>query len=898
MNRSAQRATMEGNEVITDILSEKEIKVILKLRDLCEGLDAVDAVREASCGEGSRWISVTRNEIEILYKVIAAFRRICPHKGEYDLENEADEWEDENSYSVSATFEESYIESVSPGRFIVEISESEREIISNVSNKIERERIHRDANDDEDVEQGRFVMTSMLSRIRGYLLEKRKTGWISGTNMDPTTLTLLSHTPRDVTQPVRLLKKTRTDDKSGPSNVTLLSQSRHEDNESVPSSVTLLNQSRNECGEIEPSNVTLLNQSRNEGGEIDPSNVTLLNQTLDEGNERHPSDVTLLNRSRGDDNESDPSNVTLLNHSRDEGGESDPSNVRLLDKSPLDNNNENKKGRPLLGNDAARSSDFMKARETLEPQTSCITGNSFDSLDSLDSVTHFSIEVNSTKGNGVTQGCVSQSGVTQSKFAQGSVTQASDTLSRTNNNEYNLKSAIDSGSVSLLPHSDLMADVHTDRDSLHRRNGTIPRERFRRAIKAVMNENRKKRHEVEFWKSRGDASYTEIVMILLAVAFFGVDLASDIKVTADHFIAGDYAYGVLTILLLLVSAVIVNVMSVLCYKDDEEEVNGRRPESGWCVVMVTHSLLLGLLERYWRILVKAYRIKTRQLYSVMHFQEHISMNLDVTFLYVIMAFTEDAPQLTLQLYILFRRYIQRTVPETSLRDIWTAVSIFLSFISYSRVVVDYVKCLRDSKKRRGRLHWHMYCMMWLWRSLLFTSRVLVLVFFAAKFPYWLFLFLSLHSALVLAFISKHKLGLFPRQPWKQRFTRLVIALIHTFCIFFVEAERLWYWATVYYTLEFVEAIVLTALWFTQPTTLVSVGFEVTAVLTIALCYALGLVIMVVYYKCLHPDLARVSSSKKTHYFYRKKRDRQRNMEAGNPEVKERKRKRSEVWGFD
>ena len=262
--------------------------------------------------------------------------------------------------------------------------------------------------------------------------------------------------------------------------------------------------------------------------------------------------------------------------------------------------------------------------------------------------------------------------------------------------------------------------------------------------------------------------------------------------------------------------------------------------------------LIFRFYRNWRILIKTYRIKRKKDKRVVDYKLLIAMNLDAALLQMILAFTEDAPQLVLQLYVLVsRRYID-TIQATNIQDLWTMLSIFFSFISYSRAVVNYISCLRDSKRHKGQLRWYGYLSMWLWRAFMIISRILALVFFATEFKLWFFLALFLHFVIVLVFLSRHAVYFFPGNKWMQYFVRALIAYIHLFCFFCLEGVRTIRWAVKYYILTFIEILIFSLLWFTNSTRLLPLRLEIAGFIVIYLFFSLGLIMMSIYYRFLHP----------------------------------------------
>ena len=228
------------------------------------------------------------------------------------------------------------------------------------------------------------------------------------------------------------------------------------------------------------------------------------------------------------------------------------------------------------------------------------------------------------------------------------------------------------------------------------------------------------------------------------------------------------------------------------------------------------------------------------------------MKLDLALLQMILAFTENAPQLVLQMYVLISRHYVEPLKATRIQDLWTIISICFSFISYSRAVVNYISCLRDSKRHMGQLRWYGYLCIWLWRAFMVISRMLALVFFATEFKMWFFLVLFAHFVIVLAFLVRHEVHFFPGTKWKQHFFRVVMSYIHFFCFFCLEGVLTYRWAVQYYIFTFIENLIFSLLWFTNSTRHLPWQIELAGFIVIYVFFSLGLLMMTVYYTFLHP----------------------------------------------
>ena len=143
----------------------------------------------------------------------------------------------------------------------------------------------------------------------------------------------------------------------------------------------------------------------------------------------------------------------------------------------------------------------------------------------------------------------------------------------------------------------------TDRPSWNKASGLKhlpPRERFKRAVHLVMDNLKMRPRKMdkdfsELWRKRGNATWLGIFFTVVAIGAFFADIATDLKVAADHFRAGSNWWGSFTVMFVLLPSIIINLVSFFWYKEDEKI--GRRPKSGWKVVKLTHFFLVGPIER-------------------------------------------------------------------------------------------------------------------------------------------------------------------------------------------------------------------------------------------------------------------------------------------------------------
>lgn len=126
--------------------------------------------------------------------------------------------------------------------------------------------------------------------------------------------------------------------------------------------------------------------------------------------------------------------------------------------------------------------------------------------------------------------------------------------------------------------------------------------RFRKAaekVKAVTKEIRPKKvpeEDFAIWKDRGACGWFGLLATLGGILAFFADIALDLKVSADHFGNQDYWWCGLTASLVIIPSMVVNLVSLFWYLEDEE-VTHQEPETGWKKIYLIHFCQLGLAER-------------------------------------------------------------------------------------------------------------------------------------------------------------------------------------------------------------------------------------------------------------------------------------------------------------
>ncbi len=271
-------------------------------------------------------------------------------------------------------------------------------------------------------------------------------------------------------------------------------------------------------------------------------------------------------------------------------------------------------------------------------------------------------------------------------------------------------------------------------------------------------------------------------------------------------------------------------------------------------VTILHVLLLGFVFRVLRLLYK----RKRDRYSFDRYR-------DVSFLRLMEAFLESAPQVVLQLYVVTVREEART-----LYKIVTPISIAVSMISLALAVADYISARKDlyvydpppnRARRTERLSWAAYFLIILWHLFMIISRSIAFALFASIYGRYVFVMVGLHYGLMVYWMYSQHATVFvkryidyfdPRRHICGNYCiELVVAAFNTFFHFKLKEGKSVETLVPFYTLVFVENTLMVLLWFFGRDLAVEIWYEYPALLAVFGGFFVGLFFLMIYYWYVH-----------------------------------------------
>ena len=284
------------------------------------------------------------------------------------------------------------------------------------------------------------------------------------------------------------------------------------------------------------------------------------------------------------------------------------------------------------------------------------------------------------------------------------------------------------------------------------------------------------------------------------------------------------------------------------------------------LVTVLHIFMLGFIYRVARLLFK-------RKHDTLSFDRY----RDVSFLRLMEAFLESAPQLVLQLYIVVVREEARLVYK-----VITPISIVVSMASLALAVGDYISAAKDqthydlqvrrqenpSLPSRPRLSWTAYFIIIFWHFCMIMGRGTAFALFASVHGIYVFVIVGVHYAVMLYWMYKQHAHVFVKKTTDyfnpgthvcgNYGIEFIIAAFNTFFHFKIKDSEYGSWESLvpFYTLTFIENTIMVLLWFFGRDLSVSIWYEYPALAAVFGTFIVGLMLMIIYYAWCQPKQRR------------------------------------------
>ena len=405
-----------------------------------------------------------------------------------------------------------------------------------------------------------------------------------------------------------------------------------------------------------------------------------------------------------------------------------------------------------------------------------------------------------------------------------------------------------------------------------------------------------------WWNDKNNVFPPIRILCLIGTCFFYIaDVVIDSVAAYEHYQSwregNEYAlsYFIATVVFIVCPTVIINILSLGLYtwglkretsysekslktsvnlepltEEEEEDVAGKgeqidfAPEfylldllltGEYILVFLLHLLQVGFIYRVIRLFIR-------------HKQDQYSFDRyrDISFLRLIEAFLESAPQLLLQLYVVV---VEEITDPT--RKVVTALAVVVSVISLSLAIADYTSAGKDiiyydpppNRVRKPRLSWSGYLLIILWQIGMIVSRSLAISLFASEYGYYIFIMAALHYCVMLYWLYRQDAYLFKSEyiiPENRKNRccdnygiEFLAAAFNMFILFKLNSGggSISY-VTAYYILVFIENILMIGLWYVHVDYTLELWYLEAAPIGVFMSFFVGLFLMILYYMYFQP----------------------------------------------
>ncbi|KAK5918818.1 hypothetical protein CgunFtcFv8_022766 [Champsocephalus gunnari] len=271
----------------------------------------------------------------------------------------------------------------------------------------------------------------------------------------------------------------------------------------------------------------------------------------------------------------------------------------------------------------------------------------------------------------------------------------------------------------------------------------------------------------------------------------------------------------------------------------------------WSSQSVIHIFQLGQIWRYFHTIYLG--VRSRQSSETEHWRYYWRMVYefaDVSMLHLLATFLESAPQLVLQLCIIIQTHKLQAVQ---------GMTAAASLVSLAWALASYQKALRDSRDDKKPISYLAVIIQFCWHFFTIAARVITFALFASVFQLYFGIFIVLHWC-IMTFWIVHCETDFCISKWEEIVFDMVVGIIYIFSWFNVKEGRTRCRLFIYYLVILVENAALSALWYLYRSPHTTDAFAVPALCVIFSSFLTGVVFMLMYYAFFHPNGPRFGRS--------------------------------------
>lgn len=224
-------------------------------------------------------------------------------------------------------------------------------------------------------------------------------------------------------------------------------------------------------------------------------------------------------------------------------------------------------------------------------------------------------------------------------------------------------------------------------------------------------------------------------------------------------------------------------------------------------------------------------------------------NADASMLRLFEAFTEAAPQLVLQIYILVRK--RNAFDRFDIVQCLQIISIFTSWFSLATAMASFHRAQRFSQQTKGSMSILGTIMQFFWHLFVFASRVIAIALFTVRFGFWGPVLCGCHVIIMIVWVFFMRTHFCPHRPLEICYN-IAVGCLYLFAFLNVKDTPTRRKYIIYYALYYVENVVMISLWFAHTEEMH--WFREPAMAAVIGGFWVGILcFMLPYYRFLHPD---------------------------------------------
>ncbi|XP_056634539.1 XK-related protein 6-like isoform X1 [Diorhabda sublineata] len=375
------------------------------------------------------------------------------------------------------------------------------------------------------------------------------------------------------------------------------------------------------------------------------------------------------------------------------------------------------------------------------------------------------------------------------------------------------------------------------------------------------------RDEIDRIPSRDRATNWDVAGFVFSIFSHIADVFFDCNVAYRYYASKHLSYFFATLSFIIIPAIINTAFSVRMYVLDHENVNRgsnltkKFTRKRLCIIFILIFQLAPIL-RYFDALKYALKSqkaeKNKDVENQRKYYEMMAKeDSDVALLRVLECFLEAAPQLILQLAIIFHSKGKEMEGDT-FTIIHQLLSIGSSFVSMAWSMASYQRLLRVSLRTKNNISWSGTIVQFMWHFLVTVSRILCISVIASIYPTETIVVIIGHWFVMTLWLActSAKNNFCDHNSLYDFLFYCILGAVYIFTHVVLVEGRTFLKYVIFYCVLFAENTIANVVWIISADEAVREKvYYLPIILLNVIPFFLGIVFMVLYYKVFHPSLS-------------------------------------------